>query len=238
MSTTLIKNHKNGISEDTFLKLTNKQRMFVLELLASDTFSPTEAAEKVGYAQPSTAAYKLLRNPAIAKALGKAQRLREERCELKVDDVLDYLRRGLFLNPLDYFRPGKDGRWELTDPDSLPPEVGRLIEKMDVKVEQGKDGTERSSFTVTLVSKTTMLTLALKYLGLTDDRVTAVVQQAVTLYWDQLASASTGISNPVHERLRALEDASESFVKANGQVGSNVHRSSNKRHLGNGDDDT
>lgn len=162
MSTRMIKNRKNG---SRLNKLTTQQRRFVLELLASDTFHPADAARAAGYVQPSTAAYKLLKRPDIQAALGKLQREREERCQLKADQVLDYLRRVLYLNPLEWFFPSEDGGWTVSDLSVLPPEVGELIDGMEIKTRTTDDGETHTTFKVTLVSKATALSLAMKHVS-------------------------------------------------------------------------
>jgi phage terminase small subunit len=195
----------------TVAELTDRQRRFVVELLASDTFCPTEAARKVGYKNPAKSAYRMLQQRDIAEALGRAQREREARCQLKGDDVLNFLRAALFLNPLQYFAPSPDGGWLLTDPATLPEEVGRLIESMDVKVIEGKDGARTSTFAVKLVSKTHVLGLAMKHLGLLPDKVAGVVSQVVQIDW---ASLSRPSDVPAFEqRIEQMERLADSYAK-------------------------
>jgi len=71
MATTLIDSRKNGYDPN---KLTDQQKAFVMELLASENFCMTEAARNAGYKHPAQAANKLLKNKNIKAALGKAQR--------------------------------------------------------------------------------------------------------------------------------------------------------------------
>jgi len=198
MGTTLIESRKNGFDPN---KLSDQQRMFVLELLASDNFCVTKAARKAGYKHPAQAANKLLKNKHIRAALGKAQREREERCQLKADDVLNYLRSALFFNPLHYFRPYGDGKWLIDNPDDLPEEVGRLIDGMEVKVVE-RDGETRSYFKVTLVSKATALGLAMKHIGVEKHEVTHSVD------WDVLYDEDVPdlIEAEIAEALSSSED--------------------------------
>lgn len=180
MGTTLIDPKKKGAD---LHKLTVPQRTFVAEMLASDLFNPTKAARAAGYKTPSQAANKLMKNKSVQRALGKALRERLERCELKADDVLNYLRAALFFNPLHWFKPTEDGGWEITDLDALPEEVGRLIDEMEVKVRELPDGTKQSWFKVKLISKSTVLPLAMKHLGLFAPEL---VQQVIAFDWDSL----------------------------------------------------
>ncbi len=182
MPSSLIQNSKRGVD---LKRLNTAQRSFVLFLLADNFFNPTAAAKAAGYKQPSNAAIRLMRHPLVQAALGKEQREREERCQLKADDVLNYLRAGLFFNPLDLFTPSKDGKWHIQNPDDLPEEVGRLIEKMKVKVIEKDDGTTESYFEVELVSKSTLLPLAMKHLGISGtERVNITAK--VGIDFDQL----------------------------------------------------
>jgi phage terminase small subunit len=160
MGTTLIKNRQNGSSLNG---LTSNQRAFVLELLADNLFNPTDAARRVGYKQPASAANQLLKNKKVQAALGKAQREREERCQLKADDVLNYLRTALFFNPLRFFTPTKDGKLEIMNPEEVPEEIGRLIEKYSLKHKENEDGSTQTTIVVETLSKSVALGLAMKH---------------------------------------------------------------------------
>lgn len=190
MGTQLIESRKNGSKLDG---LTDQQRAFVLELLADEEFCPTHAARKAGYANPSQAANKLLKHKKIMAALGKAQREREERCQLKADDVLHYLRTALFFNPLNYFSPAGDGGWLIDDLDSLPEEVGRLIEEIEVKAIELPDGSMSSKLKVKFISKATVLPLAMKHLGMLHDKTT-VEGQIVHVDWDEMYKEPSSVS--------------------------------------------
>jgi len=182
--------------------LTAAERVFVNELIASDFFNPTQAARKAGYKRPAQAANRLLKRKRVQRALGNALKKRLERCELKADNVLQYLWDVLMLNPLKYFRPTKDGHWEITDPDVLPEEVARLIEEMQVVVHELPDGTIEHRFRVKTVSKATALSLAMKHFGV--DRY----EVRHTFDWDRLFEYLTKQErevNPVEAEIKALE---------------------------------
>lgn len=179
MSTSLIQS-KKGCGKVDASKLTEQQQRFVLELIMDPTANAKEAAKKAGYKTPNQVANKLLHNPFIATLLARYKREREEKCKLRAEEVLNYLRVALFFNPLDYFKPTSDGKWLISDPKEIPEEIGRLIEKMEVKVIEDKDGNIRSYFQVELVSKTTALGYALKH---------TTVEKAEVLHkfdWDTL----------------------------------------------------
>ena len=160
MASTLIEEKKRGINPE---RLSDQQLVFVNELAADLNFNQTRAAKKAGYANPGTQAGKLLKVPKIRTALGKVLHDRLERCRLTQEDVLEYLEAVLFFNPLDYFRPGEDGKWVIEDLSVLPREVGILIDGFKIKQTTDKDGSVETCFEVTLVSKATALSLAIRH---------------------------------------------------------------------------
>jgi len=163
--------------------LNDRQRLFVLELLADESFDAANAAEKAGYKRGS--AKRIIETPIVSRAIAKVQRAREKRAVLNSDSVLDFVRRALFFNPLKYFVADRDGKWVIEDPTSLPDEVGELIEEMKIKTTVDDEGCEiGSTFEVKIVSKSTVLPLAMKHLGLLVDKVEVSAES--TLDWDSL----------------------------------------------------
>lgn len=146
--------------------LTDQQKLFVMYLLESDSFNATKAAERAGYKYPSHAALRLLKKRPIKLALGKACREREARSQLKADDVLNFLRVGIFFNPLSLFEESEDGSWFIRDKRDIPEEVGRLIESIELATITKPNGNVISGFKVKLISKSILLPLAMKHLGL------------------------------------------------------------------------
>ncbi len=162
MSTRLIKPRKNGCN---LAKLPQQQLIFVMEMVADLSMDGTVAARKAGYKHPSVAACRLLGLPKIQAALGKVLRKRLERCELKADAVLNYLQMALFINPLQYFAPSSSGWWIVKDPETLPDEVGQLIEATRVKITEYEDGTRVEECEVRLFSKGIASELIMKHIG-------------------------------------------------------------------------
>ena len=199
METTLITSGKNGYDPK---KLSNQQRAFVAELLATDQFCATEAARRAGYKHPAQASQKLLKKKHIKAALGKAQREREERCELKADDVLNLLRDALFFNPLHYFEPTSDGKWLIQDLKTLPEGVGRLIDSIEVKVLE-RDGETHSYFKVSLISKATALSLAMKHVSVQTHEVKHSID------WDSLYAVAEPKQESRKHLLESLEEESD-----------------------------
>lgn len=194
-------------------RLTKRQRDFVLELLADESFNAKQAAKKAGYANPSQAAGKLLKNNDIQRAIGRAQRNREERTSLKADNVVEYLEAALFFNPTHYFIPSDEGQaWIMKDPSQLPEKYGRLIDGMEIKTVHTREGEEITYYKVKLISKARVLELAMKHLGMLEQRV--VHSGSVQINWDDLRiSMNNGDwqDSPVDENSR-VPDAIEQRI--------------------------
>lgn len=199
MRSTKIKPRKYGVNPN---KLNPQELLFVNALAADVGFNATQAVRECypKNKNPTQYAQRLLSRPRIQKMLGKVLQQRLDRLELKADDVLEYLRFALFFNPLDYFHPTKDGKWVIADLASLPPEVGRLIDKMKLRVTENKDGSITSMFEVELVSKTTCLGLAMKHIGIDGEKPPV----AININWDALSQGSIDL---IEQRL--LEESKD-----------------------------
>lgn len=168
-----------------------RQKRFVEELLADLSFDPVEAAKRAGYKQPQLAVLRMMKSPGVRREIEKAMHDRSVRCKFNADTVLEYLRIALFFNPLKYFCPDGNGRWVVTDPHIMPEYIGRLVEKMEVRHRQREDGTTDTILNVTFVSKTKVLQLAMKHLGLLMDKVQ--VQEVQNIDWDKIAEPADEI---------------------------------------------
>lgn len=188
----MIENRKRGTRWD---RLSVQQQMFVKELLADDFCNASRAAEKAGYKAPAAAANKLLKNSKIKALLGKEKRLREERCDLRAEEVLLFLKRALFFNPLRYFLPSEDGGWAIEDPRKLPDEVGQLVDELEVKAIELPDGSKKVYYKVKLISKATALTLALKHVDTTQ---TDVLEK---FDWDELYECARQEYNTIEAKI-------------------------------------
>lgn len=150
--------------------LSDNELTFVKELLTDDLWRPSQAARKAGYKNPTKDAIRIMKKPAIAQALGKEQRRRLERLELKADEVLNMLATGLFFNPLALFKPSVKGGWVVEDLNKIPDEIGRLVEEVKVKTTQSMDDdgsiTETTYFELKMISKTELLRMAMKHCGI------------------------------------------------------------------------
>jgi hypothetical protein len=157
------------LSKPSLAKLNPNEMSFVKHLIADDLWRPVVAAQKAGYKNPSQSAHYMMQKPHIAAALGREQRRRLERLQLKADEVLHLLATGLFFNPLSLFKPSAKGGWVVEDLDKIPDEIGRLIEEVKTRtVEEVIDGNTRVTtyFKVKMISKTELLRMAMKHCGI------------------------------------------------------------------------
>jgi len=188
MGTSLIESRKNGASPK---RLTDQQRMFVLELLADDNYSPTEAARRAGYKNPPQAANKLLKNKAVAAILGKAKREREERSKLTSDDVWRYLHSVLSFNPFKMWERCSD-EWVVRDPETIPDEIACLIEEVEEQtIEQ--NGQRITRFKVKPVSKSRALEIAARHALPQEHQLKAAVTTFPPDFFDMLCQPSEDI---------------------------------------------
>lgn len=149
-------------------QLSPQQRMFVEELVADPTMSPTQAALKAGYSQKtaSVKASQMLKNPVIAQMVGNALQKRIERVQVNQDDVLKFLYQALTLDPLDLFDE-VDGALSLKQLQDIPEDIRRLITKIDAKSRPiGDEGQVETRVKLEWVSKELVLQLCMKHLGM------------------------------------------------------------------------
>lgn len=165
MPKTLVRRVRASVND-----LNHTELMFVKNLLADDLWRPAEAAKKAGLKNPYAAASNLMKKPAILAVLGREQRRRLEKLELKADEVLHFLATGLFFNPLSLFKPTKNGSWAVIDLESIPDDIGRLIEEVKTRTIEEVDDNDNTRvttyFEIRVISKTRLLELAMKHCGL------------------------------------------------------------------------
>ena len=165
-------------------KLTLKQRVFVNELMVD--MNGTRAAAAAGYKSPAVVACFLQdarRYPLVVQAIREASARKELAAERKADEILKYIHTVLFCCPADYFDPGGNGGWSISQEDyrRLPSEIKCLIEEMKLRTVKTKSGTVNTLW-VRLVSKERALVLAAKHqLGQKMDLQTHLAN------WDLLA---------------------------------------------------
>jgi phage terminase small subunit len=187
--------------------LNDMELRFVKALIADDLWRPVQAARTVGYKSPSLAATRLMKKPVVAAALGREQRRRLERLQLKADEVLHMLATGLFFNPLSLFKPSADGKWVVEDLDKVPAEIGRCVEEVKCRTVDSMDDdgnvTSTTYFELKMMSKTKLLELAMKHCGVDG---TQKIEHTGNL------GLQIGLSNGINGLLMAIENTRSSQV--------------------------
>ncbi|CRY18646.1 terminase small subunit [Burkholderia pseudomallei] len=156
-------------------KLTAKQQRFVDEYLVD--LNASAAARRAGYSEKTATAIAAenLTKPNIAAAITAAMRARRERTHITQDRVLRELSRIAFFDIRKLYNA--DGT--LKRPDQLDDEAAAVLAGVDV-VEQmtyTADGDRELTATPTLTKKakvfdkTAALTLAMRHLGLLNDKL-------------------------------------------------------------------
>jgi phage terminase small subunit len=149
--------------------LNSSELLFVKHLIADDLWRPIEAAKRAGFKSPAAMASNLMKKPIIQAMLGKEQRRRLERLELKADEVLNVLATGLFFNPLSLFKPSASGKWVIEDLSKVPDEIGRIVEEVKVRtvetIDEDNKVTVTTYFELKTISKSKLLELAMKHCG-------------------------------------------------------------------------
>ncbi len=191
-------------------KLLPEERNFVLELLASPTFSLEEAAKKAGYDNPKRTGRRLFKRKIIKELIALEVKKREERTRLKADDVLEYTREALFLNPLEFCIASNDGKgFMVRDLSDIPPEYGRFIEGLEQKVITTPDGDTITYYKIKFISKAVILPLAMKHLGLLESTKDQGTTVNVNLNWSDMKPKGSlkeaTIVDPIEQKLLEVE---------------------------------
>lgn len=193
--------------KSTLYSLTDNELQFVRHLLADDLWRPVVAAKNAGYKSAASTATRLLKKPAIQRALGHEQRRRLVRLGLKADEVLNVLSTGLFFNPLTLFKPSADGTWVVEDLDKVPDEIGRCIESVKAKTEERMDDEgnveTKTYFEIRFMAKTKLLELAMKHCGIDG---TQKIEHSGSL------EVTHGLSQGLNELLEHIENTRKSQV--------------------------
>lgn len=201
MGTSLIDPCKRGSNVKA---LPQKMRDFCLFLISMELWEPVKAAKQAGYKSPNQTVTKLMKDPRIKAFLGKKMREREERCELKADDVLNFLQAGLYFSPLHLFQKNESGKWTIKNIEDIPEEIGRLIEKVKLRVVEKPDGSVESLFEIELISKSTLFLSAMKHLGI-EGTQKVDLQGRISIDWDGMHSRTIEVDS-IEEQ---IEGASE-----------------------------
>lgn len=198
MGTRLIKSRKNGCSAKAQEALTDQMKVFLLELQGDLNFNGTEAARKAGYKHPSVAATRLLKNPKIRAALGKALRERTERCELKADLILQEVAYCAMRDPLDLC--DEEGRISINDLREVPERIRRCIDGFKIKRRvDAETGDIEDTIELKLAPKLGSLELAMKHMGLMAADKKEV--NVTNINWDILCEPSGNGHDPIEQQI-------------------------------------
>ena len=154
-------------------ELNPQHRTFVEALLADPTYCITKAARSAGYRNPSATASQLMAKPEIRAAIGVAIRERIENYKLEAGVVLKHLATALSLDPLELFERDESGSFRVKSLEDIPVEIRRCITKIKAKTVTTDEGTV-TYLEVDLMNKNDLMNLAMKHLGLMEERTTNV----------------------------------------------------------------
>lgn len=167
MGSVLVQPRTRGANDQ---RLTPQQQMFVKHLLSDPSFNLTKAAKAASYKTPSQAANKLMKNPIINAAIGKAlhNRLQQTQfSDLTAERVLLELGRIALADPRDIC-DDNGGIRRLKD---MPEDIARAISSIKVKHYLDDDGNPTTETEVKFWSKISALELLSKHMGLLKERV-------------------------------------------------------------------
>lgn len=165
--------HRQG----TAGKLTTRQAAFVREYLID--LNGAQAAIRAGYSRAgaSVTASKLIALPKVGAAVSEALKKRQERTQVKADDVLRELASIAFSDVTEVVSGGAGAVLYVEDLKSLPVAVRRCIES--VSETQGPDGS--GTLKVKLHSKVAALKMLMDHLGMnapTETKASVTVDMA------------------------------------------------------------
>lgn len=163
MSTRLINPNKRGASDK---RLTPAEHIFVKAMQADKMMNPAAAAKIAGYKNPSQAANKIMKRPAVLAILSKELHQRAEKFEIKADEVLQELHHLAMARGEDLF--DEDGN--LRPIKDMPERTRTAIKEFKVteKVVEGKKGTKPvtlRTYEIKLHDKVSSIDMLMKHLG-------------------------------------------------------------------------
>ena len=150
-------------------QMTPKQKLFCEEYLVD--LNATQAAIRAGYSKKTAAVvgYENLTKPHIAEAIEKSMEERQKRIHITQDRVLQELSRIAFFDIRKLYR--EDGT--LKRMNELDDESAAVLSGVDV-IEthiQDSENTATQTKKVKVFDKTAALTLAMRHLGILNDKV-------------------------------------------------------------------
>lgn len=155
---------------------------------------------------------RVLASADVTAAIHQRLQKQEAKSILKAEYVREYIMSVLELCPTDYFRPAPEGGWLIGEDDyySLPSEVKRLIEDVELRIIRGN-----TYLAVRFVSKSAALAMAARF------TLTQKVEATVTAVpWDAIAKqADKELQSPIELRLAEYEQRESAPVPGPAQAG-------------------
>lgn len=178
--------------------LTDLQKRFIELYLIH--LNASRAAREAGYSETTAGSigYEVLRHPAVAAAIEKAQAERSARTKITQDRVLLEIGRIAFADPRKIFSWGPGGV-VIQDSSTLSEDDAAIV--TEASQTAGRDG---KTIKIKLADKTAALTLAGKHLGMFTDKFEHVVSDARAFEIVGQAAAEAGLTE---EQAKALFDA-------------------------------
>jgi hypothetical protein len=191
MGTTQLR--KTGVNEK---RLTDRMRRFVFEYLID--YNARRAASAAGYRCPEAKSTRLLKNPLIARAIGKMERQTLEKLELRREDILEQLKFNVLRDPLDLC--DEDGIIVVDDLRKLPRRIRCCIDGIKCRNELDRDGrVTGQTIELKMMPKHASLELAAKIAGMLTDR--QQIDQRVTIDWDRLLADNRDTPNVIEGKI-------------------------------------
>lgn len=184
-------------------RLTDKMRQFAYEYPID--FNGVRAVIAAGYSKNGAAvrACKLLKNPLVRAAIGKAVRERLDQTNVDADRVLKEVIYCALRDPIDLC--DEQGRIRVNSLENIPEQTRRCIDGIKCKQHTDRDGNVTQEIELKLVSKISALDLLAKYFGLLQPERGGDTNIAI-LNWDGLVSGNgesrkTIDVDPIEERI-------------------------------------
>ena len=198
MGSGLIKKSKRGANVK---RLSTNAQVFVAELLNDNLFNPTAAAKRAGYAAPSVAANKLMKDKRIQAILGKALRDRLERLEMSGDTLLRELSYCALRDPIDLCN--EHGQIDVDDLRKIPERIRRCIDSIRINDYTDKKGNTVRTIELKLTSKLAAIELGMKHFGMLAPQQHQVTMTSIN--WDDLCKQGK-VEDLVEAEILAIEE--------------------------------
>ena len=163
MATRLLSPNKRGANDN---RLTPTEMIFVKAMQADPLMNPAKAARAAKCKNPSQDANRMMKKSAVKAALAKEMYARQEKFEIKADEVLQELHHLAMARGEDLF----DEKGQLIPISEMPERTRAAIKEFKVteKIIEGKNGKKPvtlRTYEIKLHDKVSSLDLLMKHLG-------------------------------------------------------------------------